>query len=94
MKLSRAKINRIATLIADSFKDNSNIEQLESTYNIRLEIIKIITHILEWEESIDKKVREKIISQKRTIHEGTPEWTVLYRNYYLEELQNYGKFRK
>lgn len=94
MKLSRAKINRLGTIISESFKNNPNIKALDNISNIRLEIIKIITHILEWEENIDRKVREKINSQKKSIHEGTPEWTVLYRNYYLEELQSYSKYRK
>jgi|YNPNPStandDraft_1061719.scaffolds.fasta_scaffold163853_2 hypothetical protein len=94
MKLSREKINRIASLIAKHLESNKNINLLENINTIRMEIAKIITQILEWEMKIDKQVKDKIAKQKKSIHEGTPEWNVLYRNYYQEELSNYGKYNK
>ncbi len=94
MKLSREKINRLASLIIKHLELSKKVNLLEDKNTIRLEIIKIITRILEWEVKIDKQVKEKISKQKKTIHEGTPEWNVLYRNYYQEELINYGKYKK
>lgn len=39
---------------------------------------------------IDSKAREKVASLKRNVMEGTPEWDVMYRKYYEEELQKRG----
>lgn len=94
MKLNREKINRIATLTIKHLEHCSNTELLESSNNIRLEISKIITKILEWEMQIDKLAKEKIAKQKKAIHEGTPEWNVLYKNYYQEELINHSKYKR
>jgi len=94
MKLSREKINRISTLVTDHLQKNEHTDLLENNSTIRLEVVKIITRILEWDEVVDKKVKDKIASQKRTIHEGSPEWLVLYQNYYTDELKSYGKYKK
>lgn len=94
MKLSREKINRLSTIITDYMRKNPQIDLLENNNTIRLEVVKIMTRILEWDEIIDKKVKEKIGSQKKIVHEGSPEWAVLYQNYYSEELRNYGKYKK
>ena len=39
---------------------------------------------------LDQKARQKIESQRRTILEGTPEWDILYRKYYIEEVKKLG----
>ena len=39
---------------------------------------------------IDTKAREKVASLKRNVLEGTPEWDVMYKKYYEEELQKRG----
>jgi hypothetical protein len=39
----------------------------------------------------DRKAREKVASLKRGVLEGTPEWDILYRKYYEEELNRRGK---
>lgn len=94
MKLSREKINRIAILIIKHLENCPNVNLLENSNHIRLEISKIITKILEWEMQIDKLAKEKIAKQKKSIHEGTPEWNVLYKNYYQEELINHSKYKR
>ena len=94
MKLSREKINRLSTIITDYMRKNPQVDLLENDSTIRLEVVKIMTRILEWDEIIDKKVKEKIGSQKKTVHEGSPEWVVLYQNYYSEELKSYSKYKK
>ena len=40
---------------------------------------------------IDKSAREKVASLKRGVIEGTREWEILYRKYYEEEKNRYGK---
>ena len=42
------------------------------------------------EEKLDQAARLKIESQRRIIPEGTPEWNILYRKYYNEEVKKLG----
>ena len=46
--------------------------------------------LLMQEARIDQSARLKIESQRRTIIEGSEEWTILYRKYYNEEVKKLG----
>ncbi|MGA3213702.1 MAG: DUF507 family protein [Terriglobales bacterium] len=39
---------------------------------------------------MDRRAREKIENQRRTILEGSQEWDILYRKYYAEEIKKLG----
>ncbi len=39
---------------------------------------------------IDQNIREKITSMKRDVHEGTGEWSILYKKYFQEEMSRRG----
>jgi hypothetical protein len=57
---------------------------------VRLEIVREMTEILQAEEKVDRTARDKIRSQKREIPEGSEEWDLLLRRYYAEELKKLG----
>ena len=57
---------------------------------VRLELVREITEILQIEEKVDHTARDKIRSQKREIPEGSEEWDLLLRRYYAEELKKLG----
>ncbi len=42
------------------------------------------------ELKIDQHARLKVQSHKRNIPEGSPEWEILYRKYYQEEVKKLG----
>ena len=58
--------------------------------DVRLELVKVMTDILQTEEKVDKAARTKIRTQKRDIAEGTEEWELLHKRYYAEELKKLG----
>jgi len=87
MRLSREKVNRLAHLVTEDLVANDQIEFIEDRNTIRLEIVKIINEELKREETLDRDARKKIESQKRAVPEGSPEWEILYRKYYSEELK-------
>jgi hypothetical protein len=87
MRLSREKVNRLAHLVTEDLVANDQIEFIEDRNTIRLEIVKIINEELKREEALDLDARKKIESQKRAVPEGSPEWEILYRKYYSEELK-------
>ena len=49
---------------------------------------------LEREDAMEEAVRRKIESQKRDIPEGSPEWDLLFRKYYEEELTKVKRLRE
>lgn len=90
MRLSRDKVNRLAKSAFETLKDFEQVVFIEDPQTIRLEIRAVLERLLNEEENLDKAARQKIENQKRTIIEGTPEWDILYRKYYAEEVKKLG----
>ncbi len=87
MRLSREKVNKLSHLITEELVSLSEIEFVEDRNTIRLEVVKILNEELKKEETLDREARKKIESQKRAVPEGSPEWDILYRKYYSEEVK-------
>ncbi len=90
MRLSHDKINKLAHVVTDTLAEMDEVEFLEDRNTIRLEVRKILEELLMQEARIDQTARQKIESQKRTIIEGSEEWTILYRKYYNDEVKKLG----
>jgi len=90
MRLSREKLNKLASATTEHLAHLNNVEFLEGYDDIRQEIRRILEDLLASEERLDKAARQKIESQRRIIPEGTPEWNILYHKYYNEEVKKLG----
>ena len=91
MKLSRDKISEMSHKLVDALRVNHNLRLKDKNINnVRLEIVRVMTDLLQAEERVDRTARLKITSQKREIPEGTEEWDLLHRRYYAEELKKLG----
>ena len=90
MRLSRDKVNKLAHVITDAVAEMPDVDFIEDRNTIRLEVRKILEELLMQEARIDQSARQKIESQRRTIIEGSEEWTILYRKYYNEEVKKLG----
>ena len=90
MRLSRDKINKLAHVITDAVAEMDEVDFIEDRNTIRLEVRKILEELLMQEARIDQSARQKIESQRRTIIEGSEEWTILYRKYYNDEVKKLG----
>ena len=90
MRLSREKLNKLASSSTEQLAALKNVEFLEGYDDIRLEVRRILEDLLAGEEKLDKAARQKIESQRRSIPEGTPEWNILYHKYYNEEVKKLG----
>ena len=90
MRLSRDKVNRLAHSVMDALTAMDDVEFIEDPNSIRMEARRILEELLAAEEKIDLAAKQKIESQRRTITEGTPEWDILYRKYYNEEVKKLG----
>jgi hypothetical protein len=90
MKLSRDKINDISHKIVTALRKSRDFRLKRDPNDVRLELVKVITEILQTEEKVDRAARTKIRTQKREISEGTEEWELLHKRYYAEELKKLG----
>jgi uncharacterized protein len=90
MKLSRDKINDLSHKIVAALRKSRDFRLKRDPNDVRLEMVKIITELLQTEEKVDKAARTKIRTQKRDIPEGTEEWELLHKRYYAEELKKLG----
>ena len=90
MRLSREKILRLSHLAVDAVAEMDEVEFIEDRNSVRLEIVRILTDLLREEERMEELARQKILSQKKPIPEGSTEWETLYRKYYSDELRKLG----
>ena len=90
MKLSRDKINDISHKIVAALRKSRDFRLKRDPNDVRLELVKVMTEILQTEEKVDKAARTKIRTQKKDIAEGTEEWDLLHKRYYAEELKKLG----
>jgi hypothetical protein len=90
VRISRDKVNVLAKRILAGLKEFDQVEFIEDPDSIRQETRKILEELFTAEEVIDKAARLKIESQRRIIMEGTPEWDILYKKYYNEEVKKLG----
>jgi hypothetical protein len=90
MKLSRDKINDISHKVVAALRKSRDFRLKRDPNDVRLELVQVMTEILQTEEKVDRAARTKIRTQKRDIAEGTEEWDLLHRRYYAEELKKLG----
>lgn len=90
MKLSRDKINELSHKLTAVLRRTPYLKFKMEWNDVRLEVVKGLTHMLMTEDKIDHAARQKIRSQKREIPEGSEEWDLLFRRYYDEEMRRYG----
>jgi hypothetical protein len=90
MKLSHEKIIQLSHQLISAIEAVDEIEIFEEPNVIRQEIVKILNGLMAEDEKVEETVRQHINSQKRTIPEGSAEWELLHRKYYLDELRKLG----
>ena len=90
MKLSRDKVNDISHKIIVALRKAREFRLKKDQNDARLEIVKLMTELLQTEDKVDRAARTKIRTQKREIPEGTEEWDLLHKRYYAEELRKLG----
>ncbi len=90
MKLGHEKVTHLSHVIVRALEGAQGVSLLRDRNSVRLKVVDLLRAELRRDEEIEQKVRSKIVAQKRQIPEGSPEWDILFRKYYEEEL---GKIR-
>ncbi len=86
MKLSHEKVIHLSHVILRALENARGVRFETEPNQVRLKIVELLRSELRRDEEIERRVRTKIVSQKRSIPEGSPEWDILFRKYYEEEL--------
>ena len=89
-RLNRDKVNKLAHNVTDALASLHGAELLRDRNQVRLEVKRLLEELLKAELELDQRARQKIENQRRTILEGTPEWDILYKKYYAEEVKKFG----
>jgi len=90
MKLSRDKITDISHKLVVIMRKSRDLRMKKDQNDVRLDIVKAFTDILQVEEKADRASRDKVRSVKRDIPEGSEEFDILQKKYYAEELKKFG----
>ena len=90
MKLSRDKINDLSHKVVAALRKSRDFRLKRDPNDVRLEMVKVVTELLQTEEKVDRAARAKIRTMKKEIGEGTEEWDLLHKRYYAEELKKLG----
>ena len=91
LKLSRNKVNCLATLVTQHIERNEELDYMGDIGNIRYRIFHFIMDELRLFEEIEESAKERMRTQKRNVPEGSREWEILFRKYVMEDL---GKLSK
>jgi len=92
MRLSEDKVRKLSHEIFDELVEGGHAEvNVDEDADVRREIKLIIGRWLKTDEEIEAAVRRKIESYSKKVHEGSPEWEVLFRKHYDEELARRGR---
>ncbi|HEX6531893.1 MAG TPA: DUF507 family protein [Nitrospira sp.] len=89
--LSEDKVSHLSHVILSAVKRSPLVQVKSEDGRILKEIKRVLASELAQEQEIDRKVRTKLGSYSRGIVEGSPEWDVLYRKTFEEELRKQAK---
>lgn len=90
MRLSEDRISYIAHLLCEGAVKQDLLQTNEM--GRLLTVTKdIITSYCKLDDTVDDLVRKKIASHSRIIMEGSPEWDVMYKKYFQEEMHKLWK---
>lgn len=87
MLLSEDKINHLAHLILRELEQDPKVRPLASSPLLLKEIKRSLLGELRVEDEVDAEVRRQLSSYSRKIVEGSPEWDVLYRKAFEQEMK-------
>ena len=94
MRLSHERCVHLSHLFINALEDEESVEFLRDPNDVRLKMLQILEAELLKEDELEEAIRRKIASQKRDVPEGSPEWDILFRKYYEEEMKKVKRVRE
>jgi hypothetical protein len=89
MRFSEDRLSHIAHKIHDRLYLDEFVDYTDEDEALRV-IKKTLNDFVALEDALDEAARHKIQTLKRGVSEGSPEWEVLHRKYFEEEMKKRG----
>ena len=90
MKISRDKINHISSLLIKDFSKRDELDYKIDLNDLRLEITKTMTEVLQLDDKADTEARRIMNTYKNAPREGSPEWDIMYQKHFDEYMNKQG----
>ena len=90
MKISREKINHISSLIIRDFAKRDELDYKVELNDIRLEITRVMTDILQYDDKADAEARRILSTYANAPREGSSEWDIMYQKHFDEYMNKQG----
>ena len=91
MKISRDKINHISSLLIKDFSKRDELDYKVDLNDLRLEITKTMTEVLQLDDKADTEARRVMSTYKKNSpREGSPEWDIMYQKHFDEYMNKQG----
>ena len=90
MIISEDRQSHLAHVIIDGIWEDDLIDYSDDDYALRVAKKAIVEFVKDMGD-LDSKIRTKLLSLKRGVTEGSPEWDILYRKYVAEEMGKRGQ---
>lgn len=90
MILSEERQTHWAHVVTDKVWGDDIVDFSDDDQALRIAKKAIVDFVKE-DMEIDNRARDKVASLKRNVVEGSREWDILYKKYYEEEKNRYGK---
>lgn len=85
MKYSEERIKNLAFKIHDQLYMNEDVDYTDDEKALAF-IKKIMIDFFSLEDKTDTIVTNKVLSLKKGIAQGSPEWYIMYQKYFEEEM--------
>jgi hypothetical protein len=90
MILSDERQSRFAHVIVDGLWGDDLADFTDDDAALRA-AKRAVVQFVKQEGDIMERIRQKVLSLKRNIPEGSPEWDTMFRKYYEEEIKKSGQ---
>ncbi len=91
MRISREKINHISSLIIRDFAKRDELDYKVELNDIRLDITKVMTDILQIDDKADAEARRILNTYSNGPREGSTEWGIMYQKHFDEYMNKQGQ---
>ncbi len=94
MKLNHERCVHLSHRFLDALEDEDSVDFLRDLNIVRVKALQLLEAEMTREDEMEDAIRRKITQQKRDIPEGSPEWDLLFRKYYEEEVKKIRRVRE
>lgn len=88
MKYSEDRIKNLALAIHNRLYLDNEVDYVDEEESLKI-IKKLMLDFFLLEDRLDEIVKNKILTLKKNISPGSPEWDIVYHKYFEEEMRKH-----